>query len=262
MSAMELRTINVEEIGGGAGVVDVPTAQELLAEIYRRATREQIDGIVAELQVKADRFAQWLQPAALADDDGIAVRNALSHVFATRRRVSAVLGTRPAREFGALIEELLRGAPPLPDRFDTFCAQVDLAPLVAAELASELLRYGDPSAYWLWSRWIWNPETRTGALPLVADADFELETEGLGATYVRVGEAVRFLNATPEVASFRPAAGGTLGTDVFLVGVYAVYMSTVLGMKMSQEFNAVIPALPDLARRLLGVHRMEVVPCQ
>ena len=66
------------------------------------------------------------------------------------------------------------------------------------------------------------------------------------------------VDGSPEAASFRPEGGGRLGTDVFLVAVYGVYMSTVLGLKMSQEFNAIVPPIPQLARRLLGTHRMEV----
>jgi len=252
---MELRQANLAEIGGGAAVVDVPSAQEFLAEIHKRATREQLDAIVAQLQRKSERFAQWLEPPALHAEDGAAVRALLGGVFATRRRVSAVLGTEPARALGARIEALVHGSAPLAERFDGFCAQVDLPAATAAELASELLHFGDPGAHWLWARWTWNPETRTGALPLVVHDDFDLEADGPGATYVKVGEAVRFLDETPEAASFRPREGGPLGTDVFLVGVYSVYMSTVLGLKMSQEFNAVVPALPELARRLLGVHR-------
>lgn len=255
---MSMRQINVEEIGAGPAVVDTPSAQEFLAEIHRRATPEQLAGIVSDLERKAHHFAIWQRRDALLDPDGVAVRGLLRHVFATRRRVSAVLGLAPAPELGRHVDDLVRGPGALADRFDGFCSAVDLPAEIAAELAAELLHFGDPGKYWLWSRWVWNPLTRTGALPLVADEDFDLEVDGLGATYVRVGEAIRFLDESAEAASFRPASGGNLGTDVFLAGIYGVYMSTVLGLKMSQEFNAVVPALPELARRLLGVHRMEV----
>lgn len=252
---MELRQANLGEIGGGAAVIDAPSAQEFLAEIHKRATREQLDAIVAELQRKSERFAAWLEPDELVRDDGRAVRELLGGVFATRRRVSAVLGAEPAARCGERMVALVHGSAPLAERFDAFCANVGLAPLVAAELASELLHFGSPATYWLWARWTWSPDTRTGALPLVVSDDFELEADGLGATYAKVGEAVRFLDETAEAASFRSSdVPGPLGTDVFLVGVYSVYMSTVLGLKMSQEFNAVIPALPELARRLLGIH--------
>ncbi len=47
---------------------------------------------------------------------------------------------------------------------------------------------------------------------------------------------------------------GLLGTDVFLAAVYGVYMQTVLRMRMTKEFTNILPPLPDLIRRLLGVH--------
>jgi hypothetical protein len=40
--------------------------------------------------------------------------------------------------------------------------------------------------------------------------------------------------------------------------VYAVYMYTTLRLRMTQEFNKVIPQLPELTRRLLGVWKMEL----
>ena len=43
-----------------------------------------------------------------------------------------------------------------------------------------------------------------------------------------------------------------------LACVYAVYMYTVLRLRMTQEFNRIVPELPDLVRRLLGVYRPEV----
>jgi len=36
-----------------------------------------------------------------------------------------------------------------------------------------------------------------------------------------------------------------------------VYVFTTIRMRMTQEFNRVIPPLPELCRRLLGVHRMD-----
>ena len=50
------------------------------------------------------------------------------------------------------------------------------------------------------------------------------------------------------------AAPNLFGADVFLASVYAVSMYTLLRMRMSREFNRVVPALPDLVRRLLGVY--------
>ncbi len=45
------------------------------------------------------------------------------------------------------------------------------------------------------------------------------------------------------------------GTDVFLSCVYVIYVYTVLKMRMTQEFNKVMPQLPEFCRRLLGVRK-------
>ena len=45
---------------------------------------------------------------------------------------------------------------------------------------------------------------------------------------------------------------------MFLAAVYGVYMFTVLRMRMTQEFTRLVPPLPDLIRRLLGVYHLEV----
>ncbi len=45
--------------------------------------------------------------------------------------------------------------------------------------------------------------------------------------------------------------------DVYLAAIYGVYLYTVLRMRMTQEFNKVVPELPALVRRLLSVNRLE-----
>jgi hypothetical protein len=99
---------------------------------------------------------------------------------------------------------------------------------------------------------MWSTQSRTGALPLLIGEDYDLEADGLGATYERVSEALSALDASPEAAAFRVGGGGRLGTDVLLACTYGVYMRTVLGLKMTQEFNALVPPIRDLVRRLLG----------
>ncbi len=48
------------------------------------------------------------------------------------------------------------------------------------------------------------------------------------------------------------------GVYVYLACVYGVYMYTTLRIRMTQEFNKVVPQLPELIRRLLGTYRIEV----
>jgi hypothetical protein len=54
-------------------------------------------------------------------------------------------------------------------------------------------------------------------------------------------------------AGFKKISNSVFGTDVFLCCVYVIYAYTVLKMRMTQEFNKVIPELAPFCRRLLGL---------
>ena len=245
--------------------IDVPTAKELIDEVHRHVGTAELTALVAGLQAKADRFAAVLGPDAIEALDGPALDGVLSLTFVARRRSAAALGARTDSQLRAWVGDLLYGPAPLDERFDRFCGDLELprarGEAANAELASELLHFTAPERHALWTRWIWSPESRTGALPLVIGEDFDLEDTddagSHGATYERIARAIAAIDASPEAASFRPQGGGRLGTDVFLVTVYGVYMHTVLGLKMTQEFNTIVPPIPELARRLLGIHRVE-----
>jgi hypothetical protein len=237
--------------------VDVPTAKELIEQIHQQLTVEEIQQLVGELEVKVRTVRRLLLEG---EPDGAGVRAALGWTFVARRRVSTVLGARDDRQLAAWVGDLLAGDDSLPARFERFCAVTgSLGAPAAAELASELLHFTYPARHWLWARWIWNAETRTGALPLLIGEEYELEGEGLGATYERISAALDALDASPEAGAFRLGGGGRLATDVLLACAYGVYMRTVLGLKMTQEFNALIPPMSQLVRRLLGTyHHKEV----
>ena len=248
-------------MAGGAGPVavgeipevDVPTAKELIEQIHEHVSVAEIALIVGELEAKSRAMAT----ALLADGPLAAatLRAAFELTFVGRRRASALLGTRSDAELNDWARDLLAGEDQLGVRFERFCAAAGpLAGGAAAELASELLHFSAPSRHCLWSRWIWSPESRTGALPLLIGEDFELEADSLGEGYERVSRAFDVLDTSPEASAFRVGGGGRLGTDVLLACTYGVYMRTVLGLKMTQEFNALVPAMPQLVRRLLGIH--------
>ncbi|MFV2040256.1 MAG: hypothetical protein ACC660_08425, partial [Acidimicrobiales bacterium] len=175
-----------------------------------------------------------------------------------RRKADAILDNVGPAAFAAGIEELLRGADPLTVRFERFQAMLEAFPQAAFELPSEILHFTHPDRYWLWTRWMWDPNPETGALALVTEDEFDLDALTPGDTYVRVGEAVAFVGATGQAAGFAAFDDGPFAIDVFLACVYAVYMYTVLRLRMTQEFNRIVPQQPELVRRLLGVHRMEI----
>jgi hypothetical protein len=175
-------------------------------------------------------------------------------VFCTRRRVDQVLAVVSDDELAVGIGELLTGSAPLPRRYDAFRDLLLDLPDVAADLPGELLHFVDPGRHWLWTRWIWDAEADTGALRLVTTDEVDLDADTPGESYLAVGAAMAMLEENGKAAGFTSMGSGLFGTDVFLAAVYGVYMSTVLGMRLSQEFTRVMPPLPGLVRRLLGVH--------
>ncbi|MHB8657604.1 MAG: hypothetical protein ACYC91_06570 [Solirubrobacteraceae bacterium] len=234
--------------------VDVPTARELIEQVHQHLSVEEIQQLVGELERKSKAISELLTGPEL---DAARLRAAFDWSFVARRRASGILGARGDAELSAWVRDLLSGEGPKGQRLERFCAQAGSlnGSAAAAELGSELLHFTAPSRYGLWSRWVWSPESRTGALALLIGEDFELETDGLDAGYERVCEALAVLDASPEALSFRGSGGGgPFGTDVLLACTYGVYMRTVLGLKMTQEFNALVPPMAQLVRRLLGTH--------
>jgi hypothetical protein len=248
---------NDDEVVGQ--VVDTPSAQEFMREALEKISAAELRALVDELREKSRRFRLLLAPEHLSKLDEDMFRTILRSVFSTRRCVPDVLAVVDVGLFRDAVEPLLHGAGALERRFDQFCEQ--LAPLdqsLCCDLASECLHYWDSEQYWLWTRWIWDPGRNTGALPLVTIQEYVLHGETPGTTYLKVGEAMIFVNSVGEAAGFQLGGRGLLGTDVYLACVYTVYLYTITRMRMTKEFNKVIPQLPELVRRLLGIYHMEV----
>jgi hypothetical protein len=244
-------------------VVDTLSAQEFRREILDRISAQELQAIAAGLERKSAAMRELLlQGASL---DRAALRHLLRMVFAARRKADQILDTIGSGRLSAAIASLLDHDRDLAARFDRFDAV--LAGLAAPgpalagpgfDLPGEILHFTFPGQYWLWTRWMWDPRTKTGALGLVTTDDFDLTAGATrGDVYLTVGRATAFVNETGKAAGFTDAAPGLFGADMFLAAVYGVYMYTVLRMRMTREFNQLVPQLPDLIRRLLGIYYQE-----
>jgi hypothetical protein len=243
----------------GGQVVDTQSAEEFMRETLENVSREELLAVSGLLDRKATGIGGLLgSPGQARTLDRADLRRVLRSIFATRRKADAILdGVGPER-LGAAIDDLLYGDGVVTDRFQAFDAVMQDHPEQGFDLPSELLHFTAPDRWWLWTRWMWDPRAGTGALALVTTEDFDLDAPDRGETYLRVGEAMAFVNETGKAVGFTDLGSGLFGTDVFLACVYAVYMYTVLRLRMTQEFNRIVPELPDLVRRLLGVYRPEV----
>ena len=251
-----------------------------MTQTLEKASRAELGDIVSELERKSARFRALLAPESLDKLDRQQLRGALRSVFATRRRADAILDLVGVDELREAARRLLYGSASVQDRYQSFVDALsgfwgdvrlahtranggddpDVPENVLCDLASELLHFTEPETHWLWTRWMWDPRAGTGALPLVTMDEYDLGGRDAGETYMKVGVAVAFVRATGEAAGFAKIgmSGSPFAIDVFLSCVYAVYMYTTLRLRMTQEFNRVVPQLPELSRRLLGVWKMEV----
>ncbi|HEY0409806.1 MAG TPA: hypothetical protein VGE42_06010 [Candidatus Dormibacteraeota bacterium] len=244
----------------GGQVVDTPAAREFLDRALERISRDDCRAITADCARKAAGLQRLLAAGRCATLGEAELRILLRAVFSTRRRVDGVIeAAGGTRGLAMALDELAWGAAPVAHRVEGFAGRLEPLgdPELACDLAGEVLHHLHPGRLWLFSRWLWSPRLRTGALGLVTtDADLSGDTPG--QTYLKLGRTLVMLRASAD-------AGGLLGLgeepwdlDVLLACVYCVYLYTITRLRMTQEFNKVIPPLPELVRRFLGVHRLEL----
>ncbi len=237
-------------------VVDAEAALEFMKEASKLATASRLEDVGERLEGKRRRFAELLSPERLADLDEAGFRRLTGSIFSLRRKAGRLLAANGLEPLRAGLGDLLHGDGPLRARYDRFVEGVaGVERAMAVSLASEALHFTDPGRYWLWTHWIWNPDAGTGALALVTRQEVDLDGDSAGEVYEKVGAAMALVDAQGHAVGYSRSGRGLFGTDVFLACVYAVYMYTVFRVKLSQEFNRILPELPELVERVLGVHQ-------
>ena len=246
-------------------VVDTETAQEFMAQILDKISKAELGDVVGELETKAARYQELLAADRLPTLTEDEVYGLLRHSFATRRRARPTLDTLGLEFFHSELPALLYSSDDPAHRLETFVnamdgsnGAVEIPVNTRCDLATEFLHFLSPDEYPLWARWMWDPRPRTGSLPLVVEDSYDLMGETPGEIYTKVSIAVAFVKATGEAAGFSKLSNSPFDIDVFLACVYAIYAYTTLRMRMTQEFNKVVPQLPELIRRLLGVWRFDM----
>jgi hypothetical protein len=242
-------------------VIDTPTAQEFTRLALEKVSEHDLGNIAALLKAKSAFFAAIFGRAAIGDLEEPEAMASLKYTFSSRRKATIILTSLTVDGYRRAVRGLLYANMPPGQRLQEFSELIDgigrgVPAGTGHDLGSEILHYTDPDSYWLWTRWMWNPSTGTGALPLVVMEEIDLDGGSVRETYRRIGIAYVFLNDVGEAAGFRTEGYGVFGTDVFLASVYAVYMYTTLRMRMTQEFNRIVPELADLVQRHLGVNRV------
>jgi hypothetical protein len=239
---------------------DDPDLQASLREALGQVSPEDVIAIADELVERQARLFLGLQtdPAQLASSFA-SIASAVTHTRANARSLTNYFG----QDSHALFGELLQGDAPFPVRVAAFVEKLHaLDTRLALELATGLLHNTFPKENWLWTRWLWDPTTGTGILPLLAGSTHNLLATNLADGYARVGAvtamSVKFGEGTglwtDELISHRQRA--PFANSAFLACAYSVYMYGSTSWRLSRDFNELLPSLPNMARRLLGLPKV------
>jgi len=236
---------------------DDPELQASLQEALRQVSPEDVIAIADELAGRAGRLFSGLEtnPAKLAGSLA-EIASAVTHTRANARTLVNMFTQDDYRLFA----ELLAGGEPAPVRVAMLVERLNaLDTRLALELATGLLHNTSPNDHWLWTRWLWDPTTGTGILPLLAGSTHNLLATNIADGYSRVGAvtamSIKFGEGTglwtDELVSDEQRAA--FANSAFLACAYTVYMYGSTSWRLSRDFNELLPSLPNMARRLLGL---------
>lgn len=239
-------------------VVDSESALEFMKEATKLATSADLEDLSERISIKAELFHRMLHPKKLnqlnEDEFGLIVRQ----IFSIGRKSKRLISANGFEHLRCSMDALINGNEKLEKRFNSFVKEIGgVEEKMRINFAGELLHFSNPQKYWLWTNWIWDPDANTGSLPLVVQEEVDLLGDTPGETYLLVGQAMAQVRQVGQHRGFSNVGQGLFGVDVFLACVYAVYMYTVFRVKLSDEFNRILPNLPELTRRVLGVQKIE-----
>lgn len=236
-------------------LIDLATCKEFMLETLDKIDKKELIKIADALEVKSEFFIERLSQERLNSMTESDLKEILNKIFSTRRKLKLVFEKYSFDQLKAGIQELLYSNLTVDQRFQNFLEQFDQLDIyMRCDVASEILHYTNPDKYWLWNRWLWDPVANTGALPLVTNEEFNLKGRSYGEMYVNVGKAIAFVHSMAESAEFQFINRSLFGTDVYLSSVYVIYAYTIFKIKMTDEFNKVMPGLAEFSMRLLGIY--------
>ncbi len=238
---------------------DDPELQANLQEALGQVSPDDVIAIADELAERHQRLFLDLEAGATSLASSFA--DAASAVAHTKANARTLTNYFSQGDF-TIFTQLLNGDAPTPVRVATFVETLNgLDTRLALELATGLLHNTSPSEHWLWTRWLWDPTVGTGILPLLAGSVHNLVADNLADGYVRVGAvtamSVKFGEGTglftPELMDNPKRV--PFANSAFLACAYSVYLYGTTSWRLSREFNGLLPTLPNMARRLLGLRK-------
>jgi hypothetical protein len=240
---------------------DDPELQKTLQESLAQVSPEDVIAIADELAERQARIFLRLMPDSAKFDSSFAeIASAVTHTKANARTITNYF----AQSDHTIFDKLLKGDAPTPVRVAAFVEKLNAVDTrLALELATGLLHNTSPKDNWLWTRWLWDPTTGTGILPLLAGSVHNLVATNLADGYARVGAVTALSMKFGEGTDlFSPglvndAKRAPFANSAFLACAYAVYMYGSTSWRLSRDFNELLPSLPNMARKLLGLPKVK-----
>ena len=232
-----------------------------MQEALRQVSPDAVIAIADELAERRARIFSELEtaPAKLVSTFAD-IAAAVTHTRANARTLTNYFEENDFK----LFVELLNGEAPVPVRVAAFVERLNaLDTRLALELATGLLHNTFPKDNWLWTRWLWDPTTGTGILPLLAGSTHNLLATNLADGYARVGSvtamSMKFGEGTDLLVSelMEDEQYAPFANSAFLACAYGVYMYGTTSWRLSRDFNELLPSLPNMARRLLGLPKIK-----
>jgi hypothetical protein len=245
---------------------DDPELLESLEEALTYASPDDLLVVADDLLARQPRFQELSArlvggKLSQSPQDAAWLARSVTHSRKKARELKEVLLSGQA---DALFPALLDASRPAPTRIAAFVNGLEGVDVrLRLELATGVLHNIAPQEYWLWTRWMWDRNTQTGILPLLAGSVHNLMADGVAMGYVNVGSvmamAMRFGEGTglltPDLMEHPRRA--PFANDVFLACAYSIYLYGITSWRLSREYNRLLPTMPNLMRKLLGLPKLK-----
>lgn len=232
-------------------MIDAETLNEFLGKAEPLLSEERILKIVSQLEQRTG-LASDLIDRALSGGDG--AESAIWNWVPATRRLSLEERARFEGFARSFLEKTgnrrMEEAWELLDHWDE-------RPKWGLEWATFWFHLSDPSRFPWWTRWMYTPESHTGAVLLVLDdPDVIQPGQPPSLLFSQIQLAQQVLSAVLEATHRMERVPDTYRPILCLSWVYAVYIFTMASWRMTSEFTQVLPPFPKVVEGLLGIKHM------
>lgn len=215
---------------------------------------EFVQELYKDLLAKSLLFKQLLSKERLPSLTEEELNAVLERIFASRRKRKKIIEETGVDRLKKAISDLLYGkAGSWEDRAEKFVREIrGVDKSSAKDIASEILHFTFPEEYVLWTGWIWDPESESGAVVFLKEEPPKKSM--YGETYEEFESIYKQIQE--KLTDFGIKVKGYLFVDIFLAMIYATYVDymTLSTMHSAKGF---FPPAGIMARRLLGIIRKE-----